>query len=435
MITRLNFEINASFTVQFLFSSLFFIIEIQLNDFMKKIALHWQILIALILAVPFGIFLKEYVSWISWLGDIFLRALKMVVIPLILFSMISGVANIGSGSSLGRIGLKTFLYYIGTLLLAAATGLFLVNLMKPGAGAELGFTQAVNGLGHSSSVKDILTGIIPENIFAELAKGNTLPVIFFGILFGVFVTQLKEKQRALMTDLFNGAFDTMMLITHFIIRFAPLGVFGIVAYQAASQKDLAEVALRLGRYMLVVFSGLAIHALITLPLIMYFVGKVNPVKHYRAVSSALLTAFSTASSNATLPLAMECVEQNCGVSKKISSFTLPLGATINMNGTALYEIVVAMFIAQAYGIHLTVWQQLIAVITASLAAIGAAGIPMAGLVTMTIVLSAVGLPLEGIGLVLAVDRPLDMLRTSVNVLADTAVASIVAKSEGEELKV
>lgn len=402
---------------------------------MKKIALHWQILIALVLAVPFGIFLKEYVNWISWLGDIFLRALKMVVIPLILFSMISGVANIGSGSSLGRIGLKTFLYYIGTLLLAAGTGLFLVNLMKPGAGAELGFTQTVNGLGHSASFKDLLTGIIPENIFAELAKGNTLPVIFFGILFGVFVTRLKDKQRALMTDLFNGAFDTMMLITHFIIRFAPLGVFGIVAYQAASQKDLAEVAIRLGRYMLVVISGLAIHALITLPLIMYFVGKVNPVKHYRAVSSALLTAFSTASSNATLPLAMECVEQNCGVSKKISSFTLPLGATINMNGTALYEIVVAMFIAQAYGIHLTVWQQLIAVITASLAAIGAAGIPMAGLVTMTIVLSAVGLPLEGIGLVLAVDRPLDMLRTSVNVLADTAVASIVAKSEGEELKV
>ena len=423
------------FECQFLFSCFIFIIEIQLNDCMKKIALHWQILIALVLAVPFGIFLKDYVSWVSWLGDIFLRALKMVVIPLILFSMISGVANIGSGSSLGRIGLKTFLYYIGTLLLAATTGLLLVNLMKPGVGAQLGFTQTVNGLGHSSSVKDILTGIIPENIFAELAKGNTLPVIFFGILFGVFVTQLKDKQRTLMTDLFNGMFDAMMLITHFIIRFAPLGVFGIVAYQAASQKDIAEVAIRLGRYMLVVFSGLAIHALITLPLVMYFVGKVNPLKHYRAVSSALLTAFSTASSNATLPLAMECVEQNCGVSKKISSFTLPLGATINMNGTALYEIVVAMFIAQAYGIHLTIWQQLIAVITASLAAIGAAGIPMAGLVTITIVLSAVGLPMEGIGLVLAVDRPLDMLRTSVNVLADTAVASIVAKSEGEDLKV
>ena len=403
---------------------------------MKRFKLHWQILIALILAIPFGILFREYVHWISWFGELFLRGLKMVVIPLIFFSMVSGVTNIGSGANLGRIGMKTLLYYIGTLFLAAFTGLVLVNLVKPGVGADLGLKQAVTGLAATTgSVKDILLSIVPENIFSDLAKGNTISVIFFGILLGIFINQLKDRQRTLMSDLFSSAFDVMMLITQFIIRFAPLGIFGIVAYQAAMQKNLPEVAFRLGKYMLVVISGLMVHALITLPLVMLIVGRVNPVKHYRAVSAALLTAFSTASSNATLPVAMQCVEENCGVSKRISSFTLPLGATINMNGTALYEIVVAMFIAQAYGIELTFWQQLFAVLCATLAAIGAAGIPMAGLVTMTIVLSAVGLPLEGVGLILAVDRPLDMLRTSVNVLADTAVASIVAKSEGETLLV
>jgi proton glutamate symport protein len=401
-----------------------------------KIPLHWQILLALILAIPFGYFFRDYVPYISWLGEIFLRALKMVVIPLIFFSMISGVTNIGAGGNLGRIGLKTILYYIGTLLLATFTGLLLVNLFKPGVGADLGFSQTVTELASTKhSFKDILIGIIPENIVLELSKGNTLAVIFFGIIFGVFINQLKDKQRNVLTDFFNGGFDVMMGITQFIIRFAPLGIFGIVAFQAAAQKDLLSVGLRLGQYMLVVIGGLFIHALITLPIIMYVMGRINPVKHFRGVSNALITAFSTASSNASLPVAMQCVEENCGVSKKISSFTLPLGATINMNGTALYEIVVAMFIAQAYGIHLTIGQQLVAVLCATLAAIGAAGIPMAGLVTMSIVLSAVGLPLEGIGLILAVDRPLDMLRTTVNVLADTVVATIIAKSEGEVLKV
>jgi proton glutamate symport protein len=401
-----------------------------------KIALHWQILAALIAAIPFGFFFREYVPYISWLGEIFLRGLKMVVIPLVFFSMISGVTNIGATGNLGKIGLKTMVYYISTLLLAATTGLILVNIFKPGIGADLGFTQVLNELDKTHhNFKDILIGIIPENIIAELAKGNTLAVIFFGIIFGVFINKLKERQRTLLTDFFNGGFDVIMGITQFIIRFAPLGIFGIVAYQVASQKDILSVGLRLGQYMLVVIGGLFIHALITLPVIMYFIGRINPLKQFRGVSNALITAFSTASSNASLPVAMQCVEEKCGVSKKISSFTLPLGATINMNGTALYEIVVAMFIAQAYGIHLNLGQQIIAALCATLAAIGAAGIPMAGLVTISIVLSAIGLPLEGIGLILAVDRPLDMLRTTVNVWADTAVASIIAKSEGEELKV
>jgi proton glutamate symport protein len=403
---------------------------------LRNLPLHWQILLSLLLAIPFGYFCHNYVPYVSWMGELFLRALKMVVIPLILFSMISGVTNLGSGGNLGRVGLKTILYYIGTLLLATLTGLLLVNFFKPGVGADLGFTQTVTGLSTAkNSLRDILIGIVPENIVAEFARGNTLAVIFFGIIFGVFINSLREKQKTVLTDFFSGAFDVMMAITQFIIKFAPFGIFGIVAFQSAAQKDLLSVGLRLGQYMLVVISGLGIHALVTLPLIMFFIGRVNPVKHFRAVSNALITAFSTASSNASLPVSMQCVEENCGVSKRISSFTLPLGATINLNGTALYEIVSAMFIAQAYGIHMTIPQQLMAVLCATLAAIGAGGIPMAGLVTMSIVLTAVGLPLEGIGLILAVDRPIDMLRTTVNVLADTAVASIIAKSEGEILKV
>jgi len=403
---------------------------------MKKIALHWQILIALVVGIPFGLLLKDYVPWISWAGDVFLRALKMVVIPLILFSMISGVTNIGSSGNLGRVGLKTILLYAGMLLVASATGLILVNLIKPGIGANIGLQENISTLGlQQRSIKDILIGIIPDNVIMAMAQSNTLSVIFFGILFGIFINQLSEKYRLQMTDFFAGAFDVMMLITQFIIRFAPLGIFAIVAYQVASQSDPLAVGKKLLVYMGVVTVGLVIHAVISLPLIMYIFARVNPVKQYKGVGAAWLMALSTASSNATLPVAMQCAEENCGVSKKISGFTLPLGATINMNGTALYEIVAAMFIAQAYGIELTIGQQIIAVVTAALAAIGAAGIPMAGLVTITIVLTAVGLPLEGVGLILAVDRPLDMLRTSVNILADTTVASMIAKTEGEPVKV
>ena len=247
-----------------------------------KIRLHWQILFALLLAIPFGYYLHDYVPYVSWMGELFLRALKMVVIPLILFSMISGVSTIGSGGNLGRIGLKTILYYIGTLLLATITGLLMVNLLKPGVGADLGLKQTVTGLANTNhSFKDILIGIIPENIVSELAKGNTLAVIFFGILFGVFINHIKENKRTALTDFFNGAFDVMMGITQFIIRFAPLGIFGIVALQAAAQKDLLSVGLRLGLYMLVVAGGLCIHALITLPLIMHFIGRINPIKHFR----------------------------------------------------------------------------------------------------------------------------------------------------------
>jgi Na+/H+-dicarboxylate symporter len=407
---------------------------------LKKIALHWQILIALVIAVLYGIYFSEYVYLIAWMGDLFLRALKMVIVPLLLTSIISGVANIGSGENLGRIGMKTFAYYISTSVMAILVGLFLVNILQPGVGADLGFTQEVAGLDAArGSFGDTLLNIIPSNIFSAFSQGQMLSIIFFALLFGFFITKIEAKNSHKLTELFNSAFEVMMKLTMFIIKFTPLGILGIVAKivaeQAGDSDALISIVSRLGIYMITVLLGLLIHATITLPLILKFVGKANPIKQLQALRIPLLTAFSTSSSSATLPLTMEAVEHNSGVSNKITSFTLPLGATINMDGTALYECVAAMFIAQAYGVDLSFFSQIIVVFTALLASIGAAGIPMAGLVMITVILSAVGLPLEGVGLILAVDRILDMCRTTINVWSDSCGAVVIAKSEGEIVKV
>jgi len=403
---------------------------------MLKLKLHWQILIALVIAVLYGIIFPEYVIYVKWMGDIFLRGLKMVIVPLILTSIISGVTNIGSGGNLGRLGIKTMLYYLSTSLLAIVAGLFFVNILQPGVGADLGFTQQVEGLSAArDSFGDTLLKIVPSNIFTAFTEGQMLSIIFFAIIFGYFITRVNEKSRINLTDFFNSAFDVMMKITMFVIKFTPLGILGLVAATVAEQSDILDVARRLGIYMVAVLLGLLIHSTVTLPLLLKFVGGINPIKQFQAMSTALLTAFSTSSSNATLPLTMDAVENSVGVSNKVTSFTLPLGATINMDGTALYECVAAMFIAQAYGIELGFLQQVIVVMTALLASIGAAGIPMAGLVMISIILSAVGLPLEGLGLILAVDRILDMCRTTINVWSDSCGAAIIASTEGEKLKV
>jgi Na+/H+-dicarboxylate symporter len=402
----------------------------------KLPALHWQILIALVLAVVYGVFLPDQVDWISWMGTIFLRALQMIIIPLVLSSIISGVTNIGNAENLGRLGLKTIVYYISTSTLAILTGLMLVNIVKPGVGADLNLSQEAQLDLVEHSFKDTLINIIPDNVFSSMTQnGELLSVIFFALIFGFFITQVPSKPQKILSDFFNAVFDVMMKVTLFVIRFTPLGIFGLVAEKIAQQDDLGALIQSLGTYMLVVMAGLAIHALISLPLIGRFVGKINPLKHFHAMKTALLTAFSTSSSNATLPLTIQSVEENDGVSNKISSFTLPLGATINMDGTALYECVAVMFIAQAYNIDLSFGEQIIVVITSILASIGAAGVPMAGLVMITIILSAVGLPLEGVGLILAVDRILDMFRTATNVWSDSTGAVVIAKSEGETLKV
>ena len=403
---------------------------------MFKLKLHWQILISLVLAILFGFFFPQDVGYVKWMGDLFLRGLKMIIVPLILTSIVTGVANIGDAQGLGKLGLKTILYYVTTSLFAILAGLTLVNLFQPGVGADLGFSKSVDGISAASGgLGNIVLRMVPTNFFQALVSADMLAIIFFSILVGFFLMKIGDEYKDPLLNLFNGGFEVMMKITSFVIKFTPLGIFGIVSVVVAEQKDILDVAQRLGIYMLAVLLGLFFHAFITLPLLLRFIGKVNPYKHFQSMTTALLTAFSTSSSSATLPLTMEAVEHNSGVSNKITSFVLPLGATVNMDGTALYECVAAMFIAQAYGIHLSFLTQMVVVFTALLASIGAAGIPMAGLVMISVILSAVGLPLEGVGLILAVDRILDMCRTTVNVWSDSCGATIIAKTEGEELKV
>jgi len=388
----------------------------------------------------FGYYFTSATKYTNWIGELFLRSLNMIIIPLILCSITTGVASVGSSGNLGRLGLKTLSYYVFSTLAAILTGFALVTVLKPGVGADLGFQAPVEDIAAAiDNFGRTLIKIVPTNIFEAMAQGQMLSIIFFAVLFGYFVTRAGEKQSRLINDFLSSLLEVIMKLTLFVIKFTPLGIFSITAKVIAQQielgNDISEVISRLGIYFITVLGGLVFHGFITLPLTVRILGKANPVKHFRNMATPLLTAFSTSSSNATLPLSMEAVEQNDGVSNKIASFTLPLGATINMNGTALYECVAVMFIAQAYGIDLSLGQQIIIVFTALLAAIGSAGIPMAGLVMMAVVLNAVGLPLEGIGLILAVDRILDMFRTAINVYGDTCCAVIVAKSEGEKLKI
>jgi Na+/H+-dicarboxylate symporter len=415
-----------------------------------KLKLHWQILIALGLAIVVGLitgtesglFGVTFYSIFDFVGKLFLNALKMLIVPLIVSSIIVGIAGIGGSGNLGRLGGKTLLYYLTTSLFAILVGLMVVNAIAPGivdgepAKDIIGFTadstefQAkLEGRG-TGDVVEVFLRMIPTNVVAAASSGQMLGLIFFSLLFGFFITRITEDYAEVQYNFWQGVFEVMMKITDLIMRFAPLGVFALVAKVVASTGFGAFAPLAM--FFFSVVAALAIHFFVTLPLLLYFVGGVNPVRHYRAMSPALLTAFSTASSSATLPITMECVEKNAGVSNRTTSFVLPLGATVNMDGTALYECVAAMFIAQAYGVELGFASQFMIVLIALLTSIGVAGIPAASLVAIAIILAAVGLPVEGIGLILAVDRILDMMRTSVNVFSDSCGAVIIAKSQGEE---
>jgi proton glutamate symport protein len=365
------------------------------------------------------------------LADIFLRLLRMAIMPLVITSIISSVVQVGSAYGLGRMSIRTFMYYISTSLLAIITGQILVNVFKPGVGADIGLeaspesiTAVERGLG------DIFLNIIPENPFAAMVQGDVLPVIFFSILFGFFVTQLKISQRDLLGNFFEAAFEAMMKMTSLIIWSAPLGVFGIITGIVATSGFSAFKSL--GFYFMIVIAGLAIHMFFTLPMLLWTLGKVSPIRHYKGMIPALLTAFSTCSTIVTLPLTLKAVTEHSGASKKAAGFVLPIGATVNMDGTALYECVAVIFIAQVYGFDLSLAAQVTVAVTAVLASIGAASIPMSGLVMMSIILGAVGLPLEGVAIILAVDRILDMFRTTVNVFSDSCGAVIISRFENTE---
>lgn len=364
------------------------------------------------------------------LADIFINSLKMIVMPIIIFSIASGILNIESGKDLKKLGIKTFSYYIATTTIAIITGQILVSVIKPGLRVGNLLHQKVETIPVTEgNLMDIIIKIIPTNPFRAMAEGNVIQVIFFMILFSIFIMVLEEKYKNIFTDFFQGGFNVMMKMVHVIIWLAPIGVFGIVSRIVALSGFSAIISLI--HYFLTVLGGLLIHSLISLPLILFFIAKVNPLQHFKNMLLALQTAFFTSSSMATLPITMECVIENSKVSKKIANFVLPIGATVNMDGTALYEAVAVIFIAQAYGIKLSLLKLAIVLITTILASIGTAAIPMAGFVMITIILKAVGLPLEGVGLVLAVDRILDMMRTTVNVWSDSCGAVVIAKSENE----
>jgi Na+/H+-dicarboxylate symporter len=354
----------------------------------------------------------------------------MIIVPLIVASMIVGITSLGDVRRLGRTGLVTVTYYVLTTALAVMAGLILVNIIRPGVGAlQASATPQLVEQTKEFSFLDVIIGMVPENLVSAAANLDILPLIVFSLLFGAVLTTLGEKGAPLVR-LFEVVNEVVMRLVHIIMWFAPVGVFGLVAGklgEVGGGAAFVEELVKVGKYALTVMIGLFFHALVVLPLLLSLLAGRKPWGYLRNMIPALTTAFSTASSSATLPVTFECVEGNNKVSSSSADLVLPLGATINMDGTALYEAVAAMFIAQSYGIQLGLGEQLVIFFTATLAAIGAAGIPQAGLVTMVLVLQSVGLPLEGIGVILSIDWFLDRWRTLINVWGDSVGAAVVER--------
>ena len=373
----------------------------------------------------------------------------MVVIPLVMTSIICGVAKIGEDQDFGRLGLKTLFFYSLTGLLAVIVGLLCVNIFQPGdvdadlrdkmlsgqsamdgSKIEKAFEHADGGL---KGIIEIFQRMVPQNLFKAAVEGQLLGLIFFSLLFGFFVSRLPDNLKISQVFFWEGLNATILKITNFIISFAPYGVFGLVT--PTLMMVGIETIYVMGTFALTVLLGLAVHSLIVLPFLLKILANIDFRKHFQAMAPALLTAFSTASSSATLPVTLNCITNRANVSKKIASFTLPLGATLNMDGTALFECVVVVFLAQLFGIEMDWVTQSTVVVMALLTSIGVAGIPSASLVAIIVILHAVGFPdatiAIGVGIVFVVDRLLDMTRTAVNVLGDSCAAAIIGKSEGE----
>ncbi len=415
----------------------------------KKHKSPWTIFIAIFLAIAAGsilgkdatIFGISLYAIFDVLGAIFLNALTLVVVPLVSSSIITGIARIGGESEFGRLGLKTFSFYIGTSLIAILIGLFFVNLINPGVShvvplvseAEQATIAAFKeGLSHNEgkAFVDVLMQIVPSNVIEAFSRNQMLGLIFFSLLFGYSLSKIDTGPSAILQGFWQGIFQTMIAITRIVMKFLPYGVFCLVAkvFMTTGVGSLGSLAL----FSLTVLLGLATFMLVALPLLLSLIGRVSPLRHFKAMGPALITAFSTSSSSAALPITIDCVEKRAGVSNRICSLVIPLGTSINMSGSALYECVAAMFVAQAYGIDLSLLTQFLVVLMALVTSIGVAGIPSASLVAILVILKVIGLPSEGIGLFIAVDRLLDMCRTMVNVFSDSCCAVLVARSEGEK---
>jgi len=419
---------------------------------------HSKILLGLLLGAAGGLALQQFVPGVfdtgadgierlqagcardNWLApfrlgaNVFMNLLRMLIVPLILTSIVSGVAGLSGGREFGRLGAKTFGWYILTSFLAIITGLVVINLTQPGVGANLPLAIPDDYEGAAGrSFADIIERMVPQNVFGAFSdNGLLLQVIFFALVAGFFIGRLDEPHRGRMLGLFESGFVLMMRVAEWVLQLIPYGVF-VLMVKVVGETGMSAFKPLL-YYMAIVAFALLFHAMVVLPILLRVLGRVSPLAWFRAMAPALMTAFSTSSSSVTLPVTLETVEKRGGVPNKISSFTLPLGATVNMDGTALYECVGVIFLSQFYasagGFELGYADQIYVVVAALMASIGAAGIPSAGLVMMTAILSGLGLPVEGAILLLAIDRPLDMLRTVVNVWSDTCAAAAVARSEG-----
>jgi len=406
----------------------------------SAVKLHTKILIGLILGAVFGPLLGEWAVRIKPIGDAFINLLIMVVVPLVMASLIVGTASLGDLRKLGRIGIKTIGYYLVATALAVALGLVAAEAFDPGAGMDeetkagmladyAGVTQEqLERVTERPSIGDLLVRIIPRNPFRAMAETNFLQIIFFALLFGISLTILPETRRKPVMDVLETVNDAMIVLVKLVMKVAPYGVFALIAAVAAQFGY--GVLLTLLKYVVITIGAMVIFTVTFYPVSLRLSG-MSPLFFFRRYYEVMVFAFSTSSSNATLPINLQVTEEELGVSNDVAAFVLPLGATVNMNGTAIYQGVSTVFIAQVFGISLGIGDLLTVVLTATLASIGAAGVPGIGMVTLTIVLTQLGIPLEGIALVVGVERILDMTRTVVNVTGDTCCAVWVAKTENE----
>lgn len=412
---------------------------------LKKSSMLWQVFTAIGLAALVGYYSTpdstllgiSYIKLFAFLGQLFLNALTLLMVPLVSSSVIYGISQMGRDQSFGRLGAKTFFFYILTTLLAVITGLLLANLFQPGLhstapAATDSVTQALSqtATSHVDIIGQVITKIIPVNIFEAAVHGNMLGIIFFSLLFGLALSKSESEPASMVSKVVKGVFNALMKMTHFIMKAMPLGVFFLVAKATASQGADSFKAL-LSFFGTVVLS-LIIFMFAVLPLLLKLAG-LNPLKHLKAMAPALVTAFSTSSSTATLPITLECVEKRAGVSNKICSFVVPLGTSVNMSASALYACIAVFFIAQVHGIQISFMHQVLLVFLSTITSMGIAGIPSGSLVSIMVVLNALGVPAEGLALILPVDRILDMCRTTANVFSDSTCAVLVAHSEGEKV--
>jgi len=424
---------------------------------MKKIAFHWQILIGMVIGIVWGLIAVQ-AGWVHFTtfyikpwGTIFINLLKLIAVPLVMVSLISGITNLKDVSKLSRMGVRTIVLYILTTVIAISIGLSVVNITNPGKifpeekVAEFKQKYAENVKQKEAAAEDLkedtplqfIVDLVPSNIFGAMTDNTQmLKVIFFALLFGISMIMLPEAKAAPVKAFIDSANEIVLKMIDIIMKMAPFGVFALLAslivdIAGDNLEDTVSLFAALGMYSFTVVLGLLIMIFVVYPIIIRFFTKIKYSKFFKAITPVQLLAFSTSSSAATLPLTMETAEQKLGISNETASFVLPLGATINMDGTSLYQAVAAVFLAQVYGMDLTFGQQLTIILTATLASIGSAAVPGAGMVMLVIVLTSVGIPTEGIALIFAVDRPLDMFRTAVNVTGDTSITSIIASQENQ----